>query len=84
MSGITETIFRFFEVWSSGFALLLVLSLLVALVLIGGSALAWMFFLLFGFKGDVSLEWSAIFAAFIAPYIFGRALPVLRPFIKER
>lgn len=83
MSRFANIIFRFFEVWSSGFTFLLVLSLLVVLALIGGSALAWLFFLLLGFKEDVSLEWSAIFAAFIAPYIFGRALPDLRSFINE-
>ncbi len=71
MSGPEGMIFRFFDVWSSGFTFLLVLSLLAALALIGGSALAWVFFLLFGVKGDVSLEWSALFAALIAPYIFG-------------
>ncbi|MBI3375944.1 MAG: hypothetical protein HY017_29855 [Betaproteobacteria bacterium] len=77
-----KTIFRFAALWGAGFVFLFVLSLLGLLALVAGSAMAWVFFLLVGSSNNVSLEWSAVFAFAIAPYIVGRALPDLLPFMK--
>ena len=82
MNRATAALFKFCEVWGSGFVFLFVLSLLGIVSLVVGGAVAWVLFLLFGSKSEVNLEWSALFAVLVAPYIFGRALPDLQDFLK--
>ena len=77
-----KTIFRFAEIWGAGLPFLFALSLLGLVAMVAGGVMAWVFFLIMGWGSDVSLEWSAVFAVAIAPYIVGRALPDLQRLIK--
>lgn len=73
--------FRVCELWGAGFKFLLVLSVVGMLAFLAGSALAWLLFLLLGWKNeDGEFNFGVMFAAVIAPYFVGRTMPTLRQF----